>query len=204
MCECLHCYSIEPKAKRMERGTTQQENSEPLFIKESEVKKLLEWKSCVHAMESALVAATNTRKSADEPFSSQTSRTFTSVPGKGVLLTMPGFVGNYSLDAVTGNGKKHSTLACKLVTSFAGNSFLQPPLPSILATILLFDANNGSLKAIVEGTEITAWRTAAVSLVATKHLYFKNKPTNSGNNYTLAICGTGTQVILGNERNYAI
>lgn len=172
----------------------QQQNNDPLFIKEAEVKELLQWNGCVHAMESALVAATNSKRSADEPFSSQTSRSFTPVPGKGVLLTMPGFVGNYSLDTLT-NAEKHSTLACKVVTSFDGNSKLNPPLPTILATILLFDANSGRLKAIVEGTEITAWRTAAVSLVATKHLYYNSRRMNASNNYTLAICGTGTQVI---------
>lgn len=177
----------------MERDRKQQRNNDPLFIKEAEVKKLLDWNDCVYAMESALVAATNSTKTADSPFSSQASRTFTAVPEKGILLTMPGFIGNYSLTADSHNDEKHSTLACKLVTSFAGNSQLN--LPSILATILLLDANNGSLKAVIEGTEITAWRTAAVSLVATKHLYYRNIQMNSSNARVLAICGTGTQVI---------
>lgn len=176
----------------MNRDTNQQQQlgKDPLFIREAEVKELLNWDDCVNAMESALVAASNSTKSAEKPFSSQTLRTFTPVPDKGVLLTMPGFVGNYSLDSSPGD--KFSTLACKLVTSFSGNHQLNPPLPSILATILLFDANSGKLKAIVEGTEITAWRTAAVSLAATKHIYIKR---SRATNNTLAICGTGTQVI---------
>lgn len=178
----------------MERGETkQQHDNDPLFIKESAVVGLLKWNDCVDAMESALVAATSGNKSADQPFSSHTTRTFTSVRDKGVLLTMPGFIGNYPLSTVTGD-EKHSTLACKLVTSFSGNSKLNPPMPSILATILMFDSNTGRLKAIVEGTEITAWRTAAVSLVATKYLYHNSRRINSSNDYTLAICGTGTQV----------
>lgn len=186
----------------MERDLKQQhDNDDPLFIREAVVRELLSWNDCVDAMESALVAATNGRKSADKPFSSQTPRSFTSVEEKGVLLTMPGFVGNYQLRTVTGS-EKHSTLACKLVTSFGGNSKLNPPIPSILATILMFDSDTGRLKAIVDGTDITAWRTAAVSLVATKHLYHNNssRRINSGGDYTLAICGTGTQVNLLNEK----
>lgn len=180
----------------------QQNDNDPLFIREAVVRELLKWNDCVDAMESALVAATNGSKSADHPYSSQTPRTFTSVPTKGVLLTMPGFIGNYPLSTVTGD-EKHSTLSCKLVTSFGGNSKLNPPLPSILATILMFDSNSGRLKGIVEGTEITAWRTAAVSLVATKHLYHNSRRTDSNGDFTLAICGTGTQVIY-QMTNYVI
>lgn len=186
----------------MERVEKQQNDNDPLFIREVVVRDLLKWNDCVVAMESALIAATNRNKIADQPYSSQTSRTFTSVPTKGVLLTMPGFIGNYPLSTVTG-GEKHSTLSCKLVTSFSGNSTLNPPLPSILATVFLFDSNTGRLKAIVEATEITAWRTAAVSLVATKHLFYNSRRTDSNAAYTLAICGTGTQVTY-QTRNYAI
>lgn len=177
----------------MERKAKQQHaDNDPLFIKEAAVRELLSWNDCVEAMESALVAATNGSEGADKPFSSQTPRTFTSVPNKGVLLSMPGFAGNYQLSMATGD-VRHSTLACKLVTAFSGNSKLSPPLPSVLATILMFDANTGRMKAIIEGTEITAWRTASVSLVATKHL-FNNTRRQMGRDYTLAICGTGTQV----------
>lgn len=187
----------------MERDAKkQQHDNDPLFIREAVVRELLDWNDCCNAMESALVAATNDgNKNAGQAFSSQTPRSFTSVPGKGVLLTMPGFVGNYKLGTVTGD-ERHSTLGCKLVTSFGGNSRLNPPLPTILATILMFDANTGRLKAVVDGTEITAWRTAAVSLVATKFLYY-NSRTNSRNDKILSICGAGTQVIYL-IRNYAI
>lgn len=166
-------------------------DNDPLFIKEAAVKELLRWNEVVEAMESALVAATNSTKSADKPFSSQTPRTLTSIPERGIMFAMPGFIGNYKLSSVTG-GEMHSTLACKLVTAFGGNSSLIPPLPGILATILMFDSMSGRLKAVIEGTEITAWRTAAVSVAATKHLFTKSR---QGGEYTLAICGTGTQVI---------
>lgn len=42
---------------------------------------------------------------------------------------------------------------------------------------------------IVAGTEITTWRTAAASIVATKHIY---KPLTT-NKLILAILGAGTQ-----------
>lgn len=176
------------------RNTNKQHNdNDPLFIREAVVKQLLSWPECVAAMEAALIAATNSSKTADdEPFSSQTTRTFTpSLEHRGVLLSMPGFVGNYTLKPVTG-ASKHSTLACKLVTSFGGNSQLNPPLASILATILLFDESTGRLRAMLEATEITAWRTAAVSLAATKHMYGGVKQRQRA----LAICGCGTQVSL--------
>ncbi|KAG5679519.1 hypothetical protein PVAND_009082 [Polypedilum vanderplanki] len=179
----------------------QQHDNDVLFIKESVVRKLLNWNDCVDAMESALVAMSSASSSLsstssssssqvanrDEPFSYQTPRTFTMAGNDGVLLTMPGYAANYTLSMVTGNNEKHSTLACKLVTSFAKNSQLNPPLPTILATILLFNSSTGKLKAIVDGTDITAWRTASVSLVATKYLH---RPQQ---NSILAIVGTGTQ-----------
>jgi thiomorpholine-carboxylate dehydrogenase len=184
----------------------QERDNDVLFIKESAVRKLLNWNDCVDAMESAMVAISSTQFDAmkpDEPFSTQTSRTFTPVldnenngGSKGVLLTMPGYASNYKLTSVTGNEKRHSTLSCKLVTSFSGNSQLRPPLPTILATILLFNTDTGKLKAIVDGTDITAWRTAAVSLVATKYLY---QPHLTRESNVLAIVGCGAQV-----KNYFI
>jgi thiomorpholine-carboxylate dehydrogenase len=181
--------------KRRNQRNRQHEDNDPLFIKEAVVKKLLSWNECVEAMEVALTAATRNlhTKIADESFSTQTTRTFTPVDGAGVLLTMPGFVGNYALKSVT-RDVKHSTLACKLVTSFGGNSRLSPPLSNILATILMFDAQTGRVKAIIEGSQITEWRTAAVSLVSTKHLYFHANEKQQQQNKTLAICGCGAQV----------
>lgn len=176
----------------MEREETVEQNNEPLFIKEAVVKRLLNWNEAVDAIESALVAATNNTRTADRSYSNQTARMVTSIPEKGIMFTMPGFLGNYPLKSITGE-MKHSTLACKLVTAFGGNTQRKPPLPTILATILLIDSSTGQLKAVIEGTEITAWRTATVSLVATKHLFYKGRESSTDN--TLAICGTGTQVI---------
>jgi thiomorpholine-carboxylate dehydrogenase len=171
----------QQRSDEEDRRKQRHDNDAVLFIKESVVRELLSWNDCVDAMEAALVAMSSAS-------SSQTPRSFTRASGGGVLLTMPGYAANYALNTVTGRDERHSTLACKLVTSFAGNAQLNPPLPTILATILLFDSSTGQLKAIVDGTDITAWRTAAVSLVATKHLYPNIRDA------TLAVLGAGTQV----------
>ncbi|KFQ29963.1 Ketimine reductase mu-crystallin, partial [Mesitornis unicolor] len=59
-------------------------------------------------------------------------------------------------------------LATKLVTFYEHKK--DPSVPSHQATILLFNPTNGHLKAVLDGTVITAKRTAAVSAIATKLL----------------------------------
>lgn len=91
---------------------------------------------------------------------------------------MPGYIGNYTPLVAPDNTTKTppprtSTLGCKLVTSFNANPKRDPPLPAIAATIVLFDIATGTLSAILEGTQITTWRTVAASLVATRTLYFE-------------------------------
>lgn len=86
-------------------------------------------------------------------------------------------------------------MGCKLVTSFPGNTLRSPTLPSILANIMLMNAETGQLEVIVEATTITNWRTAAASLVATKHLYF-NRPEmikRDSKELILSIVGCGVQ-----------
>lgn len=107
----------------------------------------------------------------------------------GVLLCMPGFIGNYKL---SGSSKVFNTLACKLVSSFPGNRFLNPPKLNILGHIFLFSVETGQLNAIISGDEFTAWKTAASSLVATKYL-FTNRPSKPAIK-TLAILGCGVEV----------
>lgn len=51
----------------------------------------------------------------------------------------------------------------KAATVVPHNPDLQPPLPSIHAQIMLFDATTGQLTALVDGTEVTAWKTAGDS-----------------------------------------
>src|SRR5687767_344699 len=54
-------------------------------------------------------------------------------------------------------------LATKLITLFPGNP--QRGLPTLLATIVLMDPSTGRTLAVMDGTWITALRTAAVSAV---------------------------------------
>jgi len=74
--------------------------------------------------------------------------------------------------------------AVKAITVVPGNS--STPLDSHQGAVLLFDALNGRLLAILDASAITAIRTAAVSALAT-HLLAR------GDAGDLAILGTGTQ-----------
>jgi ornithine cyclodeaminase/alanine dehydrogenase-like protein (mu-crystallin family) len=53
-------------------------------------------------------------------------------------------------------------MASKLITSFPANS-LNSALPAVQAVCVLFDGTNGSPLVVMDGTEITYWRTAADS-----------------------------------------
>ncbi|KAM7347128.1 ketimine reductase mu-crystallin [Cochliomyia hominivorax] len=169
-------------------------NMQPKYISASEVEKYLTWPLVNRAVEEALKATGQTEldpKNPENSFAIQPARSI--VPSgerSKLLMCMPGFVGNYQLDADT---KKQNTLACKLVTSFASNQSLSPPLPNILANILLFDSLTGQLQCIMDGTQITAWRTASASIVATKYLYFKRFPEGEKKAIRLAIIGCGVQ-----------
>jgi alanine dehydrogenase len=77
-----------------------------------------------------------------------------------------------------------ATLATKLVTVFPRNPASGPP--SHQAVILVFDAENGSPVAMMDGTSITAARTAAGSALATDLLAREDAGV-------LAIVGTGVQ-----------
>lgn len=125
----------------------------------------------------------------------------------GLLFTMPGYIGNYqpllaTTNSTTTNNQsppnrnmRSNTLGCKLVTSFKDNGKRKPPLPTIAATIVLFDSVTGSLAAVLSGTQITTWRTAAASLVATRALWFERHRHNAAalKRPRLAIVGCGVE-----------
>jgi alanine dehydrogenase len=73
-------------------------------------------------------------------------------------------------------------LGCKLVTLFPGNS----DRPTHQAAIVLFDPENGSPVALMDGTYITATRTAAAAALAARLLARADAKI-------LAIIGTGVQ-----------
>jgi ornithine cyclodeaminase/alanine dehydrogenase-like protein (mu-crystallin family) len=60
-------------------------------------------------------------------------------------------------------------MASKLITSFPAN-LLSGPLPAVQAICVLFDGRNGRPLAVIDGTEITYWRTAADSALGAKIL----------------------------------
>src|SRR5579863_4120667 len=60
-------------------------------------------------------------------------------------------------------------MASKLITSFPANLALGT-LPAVQAVCVMFDGTNGRPLAIVDGTEITYWRTAADSALGAKLL----------------------------------
>jgi alanine dehydrogenase len=98
-------------------------------------------------------------------------RSEVAVPEAGFLLTMPGYQ--------PGQG-----IAVKLVTAFEGNA--ARGLPSHLAILALFDPATGQCLALLDGTPITAMRTAAASALATRLLA---RPDAA----VLAIIGAGVQ-----------
>lgn len=111
---------------------------------------------------------------------------------------MPGFIGNYKLPLSVPDQptKVFNSLGGKLVTVFPKNTEANPPKPPIIANIFMLNENTGELKAIIQATEITAWRTAAASIVATKHLYF-NRRSVVGTEHIpkiLGVVGCGVQV----------
>lgn len=166
---------------------------EPVYISAEQVQKVLTWPLVNAAVEEALKATGRTTPSTDDAntsFAEQPPRSVTSCGDRTkLLLTMPGFVGNYKL-----NKDEHkNTLACKVVTSFSSNQNRSPPLANILANILLFDNQTGQLQSILDGTQITAWRTASASVVATKFLYVKRFAEEMSKTLRVAIIGCGVQ-----------
>jgi ornithine cyclodeaminase len=59
--------------------------------------------------------------------------------------------------------------ASKLITSFPGNP-ARGELPAVQAVVVLFDGTNGRPLAVLDGTEITYWRTAADSALGARAL----------------------------------
>jgi alanine dehydrogenase len=90
----------------------------------------------------------------------------------GRITSMPGYL------------SEDKALGMKVVTFFRNNP--ERNLPAILATIMLYSAESGRLIALMDGSHITAVRTACASAMATKALANPDTPT-------LAILGAGVQ-----------
>ena len=91
---------------------------------------------------------------------------------EGRITSMPGFL------------DEDQALGIKVVTYFQNNP--KQNLPSILATIMLFSPETGKMIAVMDGSYITAIRTACASAMASRIL---SNPTGS----VLGILGAGVQ-----------
>lgn len=115
-----------------------------LHLDDAAARRLLKLEPLLAGMRRALIDL-----SADQVI--QPLRTVMEIPAEnGVLFVKPALV--------------QGTLATKLITQVPGNA--ARGLPTMLATIVLMDASTGQTLAVLDGTWITAQRTAAVSAVA--------------------------------------
>jgi ornithine cyclodeaminase/alanine dehydrogenase-like protein (mu-crystallin family) len=134
-------------------------------IKSTEVQELLAMPACIEMMEAVLADLVNGH-------AIQALRSVVPLEGGNVLGLMPTYL------------KRDEKVGAKVITVFPGNH--GKGFPSHQGFVSLFNSTDGQLEAIVDGTRITAIRTAAVSAAATKLLA---KPEAA----TLAVIGTGEQ-----------
>lgn len=137
-----------------------------LWLNESDVRAVLPLPDLIDAMQTALTAFScgGVRQPVREVIEAGSTADF--------FAAMPAY-----LDAGPAMG-------AKLVTVFHRNGSLG--LPTHQAAIVLLDAENGSLRAVMDGRYITEVRTAAVSALAVRQLARKGAAT-------LAIIGSGVQ-----------
>ena len=82
-------------------------------------------------------------------------------PGaEAMVLLMPAWTG--------GEGSSQPFLGCKIVTVFPDNAKLERP--SIYGSYLLMSGETGEPLAVMDGTTLTAWRTACASALAASYL----------------------------------
>ena len=137
-----------------------------LVLNQSQVRQLLPMKECIDVMKTALKSLA--RGNAELPL-----RQAMWLPDRvGLLGMMPAFLGDLKV------------MGIKIVSVFPGNSNTE--YDSHQGAVMLFDTEYGRPLAIIDATEITTIRTAAVSAVATDLLARKD----AGD---LAILGAGTQ-----------
>jgi ornithine cyclodeaminase len=138
-----------------------------LLLNAEQVSALLDMDALIEALGPAMVELSAGQVS-------MPPRTAALVQGKGLLGTMPAYL------------PSTHTLSCKLVTVFPGNAKLS--LHTHQAVVMLFDADTGAPKAMLDGASITALRTAAGSALATRLLAREDTAT-------LLVVGTGVQAL---------
>jgi len=138
-----------------------------LVLSHSDVRALLPMAACIDLMATAL--ATLARGDAVQPLRSATWQP----DRRGLLGVMPAYLGG-----------DVGAPGIKVVTVFPSSH--GTPFDSHQGAVLLFEGERGSLLAIVDGGEVTAMRTAAVSALATRLLARADAST-------LALLGSGVQ-----------
>jgi ornithine cyclodeaminase/alanine dehydrogenase-like protein (mu-crystallin family) len=137
-----------------------------LVLGQRDVRRLLPMSDCIEVMSGALAALA--RGDSLQPL-----RAAIRLPsGRGLLGVMPAYVGELDAPGI------------KVITVFPGNHGTE--LDSHQGAVLLFEGERGRLVAVVDASEVTAIRTAAVSGLATRLLA---RP-DAGD---LALLGTGVQ-----------
>jgi alanine dehydrogenase len=130
-----------------------------LVLSREEVRRLLDVDELIDALADAFAEVSAGRASVPP-------RVAAVVPERGFLAAMPGYAAG--------------VLETKLVSVFPGTE------PSHEALIALFDAQTGTVLAVMDGTYITATRTAAASALSTRLLAREDARV-------LAVLGTGVQ-----------
>ena len=137
-----------------------------LIANQKDVTQLLPMAECIDVM-------TETLRALAEGKALLPLRNIMVLPGgENVMSLMPSYLDNIQ------------ALGVKVITAFTGN--FGSEYDTHQGVVLLFDAQHGALRAIVDGTSITAIRTAAVSGLATRLLAREE----AGD---LALIGAGTQ-----------
>jgi alanine dehydrogenase len=137
-----------------------------LILSSAEIRRLLDLDALIDAMAEAMTDLSAGRASVPE-------RIAALVPERDALLSaMPGYV------------PSRQALVSKLVTLFPRNA--STSVPTHQALIAVFDPKTGSPVALLDGTEITAARTAACSALSVRLLARADASV-------LAVLGTGAQ-----------
>lgn len=137
-----------------------------LVLSEKEVRRLLDIEELIRALEQAHVQYSTGK--AVMPVRQVVPLSEI----KGRITTMPAYL------------REANALGMKVVTYFQENP--RQGLPAILGTIHLYSTDTGKLMAVMDGTYITAIRTACVSAMATKVLANPHTPV-------MGILGAGVQ-----------
>jgi len=137
-----------------------------LIVNQAEVARLLPMPECIEAMAEALAA---------------TARGEVLLPLRQVV-PLPNHLG--AVASMPAYSQGLAAVGVKVICVFPGNRGSE--FDSHQGAVLLFEAVHGSLKAIVDASEVTAIRTAAVSAVATRLLAREDATA-------LAILGSGVQ-----------